>query len=336
MTCFFLNVACRRIIWQVTGSLLLWIGLSPGGIHAAMAATCHCSVTCQSSTGASLTQDWNEQDRAQFPPGPQAGKCKNDCQHTMDKMTAQWALEGKLCKTGQCSGTSKLGTLSAWALTPAAFDNSQQAFCSGGDGSTGATCCPLFATSLSRDQLASMFTIGAHNPGSPYTYSFNSNINTTNLAAYLGQWAQWLRFDGCPAVAGFRITVNVYETNVDAAAPASPDPTLPDGALLATQSVSMTPSVNPATFTMNMASSPNWRRTRVSMVPVDANGRPVQCSKVGPCDNTWTYAWRPTAVAARIANPAASAAQIQRAPTDMRLKESAVQAPVNGRPDIAP
>ncbi len=273
---------------------------------AAFAATCHCEVTCTSSNGQTLNKSWNEQDMLQT--GPNAGKCKDHCQATLNAQTAVWAREGQLCKTGNCSGTAKLGTFNPYNITPVGFDNTAQNFCNPGDpGPNSNPCCPEFTKNIKPSTVASFFTEGQHALGQTYTMTFNSNGAFSNqLETNLAAWAKWLQVDGCPGVVGFKISYQLYNTG----SPAKPVGSNPPGLtpVFGPQVVIYAgTSVLPPTFTWNVPSSPNWWFVKATVTTVGARGEEVACKKDDLCFNNFYTGWIDDALTSMKVAPGAAA-----------------------------
>jgi hypothetical protein len=152
---------------------------------------------------------------------------------------------------------------------------------------TATLCCPEFTKAYPQGFVRNMFTEGTHTSGTGLSQTFSgTSANSVALANNLKNWANWLAVDGCPAVAGFRITYSLYNTG-GTVKPTSA--TLPFGSTLLSgspQSVTyMNGVVSPTAFTWNVPASPNWWFIQVSVVTVNAQGQPVQCSKARPCMN---------------------------------------------------
>jgi hypothetical protein len=263
-------------------------------------ATCRCEAVCTSDSGQTITQNWNAQSMLAHPAGPQRGKCKDHCQARLNEMTSVWAREGKLCKTGRCTGTSSLGTHGPISLTAVGFDNSSQDFCKTTTGG-GNACCPEFTKGMTFSHWASLFTVGAHVVGQPYQVSLNGSAPAmASLANYLHNWAQWLKLDGCARAVGFRLNFAIHDTGVNA--PNAPAPSVVGVQVGATQAISTTGgTVTPAALNWSMPSSLNWHRVFIRLVAVDKAGQPVECSKSAGCDQGWTFSYRPTAANAKLA-----------------------------------
>lgn len=297
------TLARVRRVFLALGVTTLVMFLAPS----AFAATCHCDVTCTSSNGQTINKSWNEQDISQFPPGPQAGKCKDYCQATLNAQTAIWAREGQLCKTGNCSGTAKLGTLSPYNITPVGFDNAAQNFCAPPPPGGVNPCCPEFTKNIKPSTVASFFTEGQHALGQPYTMTFNSNSAFSNqLETNLAAWAKWLQVDGCPGVVGFKVSYQLYNTG-SPVKPTGPNPSglVPFGAPHVV--IYAGTSVLPPSFTWSVPASPNWWFVKATVTTIGANGQEVACKKDDGCFNNFYTGWIDDAITTMKTGPGSAA-----------------------------
>ena len=273
---------------------ILWFGLSllTGPVHA-QTHNCWCQITCTSN-----------QSGQSFQPNPSVvsvgspyswpitpskhNDCSNRCLGYLQDHALEVADAGKLCLTGVCRGKSWIGTGIGGPRDTNSninFDNSNKPYCTDPKGG----CCPEFTKGITPGNMASLFVEGAHQPGQPYTMSFNSNGTFSNaLEGYLKEWAHWLNFDGCQGVVGFSIKYDLYNTG----SPTKPTGPNPVGSLLVSQTVTYVGlAVTPASFNWNVPASPNWWFVKATVTPIGSNGKPVECTKTSGCMDRIYTGW---------------------------------------------
>lgn len=301
----------QRVAWsrRVIQMLGVCFALVLSGLaQTAFAATCSCAVTCTTSNGPSYTQSWNEADMSQLPPGPQAGKCKDRCQATLNQKTSEWALAGKWCKTGSCDGTSQLGTLNPVNLDAVSFDNSNRDFCPRTPGPETNPCCPEFTKVMTPGKIRSFFKEGTHTPGQPYTMTMDTNGTFSNqLETSLKAWADWLKADGCAGVTGFKLEYKLYNTNSTVKPTTSVVPNTYT-ASTSTTLLYLMAGVVPPGFVWNVTPSPNWWFVKVIATPIGANGQAVACAKTDNCFDRFYTGWIDDAMTAARVMPGAGGA----------------------------
>jgi hypothetical protein len=257
---------------------------------------CYCDVTCRSSKGQTSSPGettlggklWQHlaADRAE---------CQNRCQAHINANIQTWGAQGKMCDSVTCTGTSWVGTNKERRTSQHSIDRGSTPDCRKVD-PTGNACCPEFTKTITPGNIASFFTESQHGIGQPYTMTFNSNGTFSNaFEASLKSWADWLRADGCPNVVGFKVDYQLYNTN----SPVKPTGIGAIGSYTAgaLQSVTyISGNVVPATFTWNIAPSPNWWFVKVNVTPIGKNGQPVTCAKASGCYDRFYTGWIDDAV----------------------------------------
>ncbi len=261
---------------------------------------CFCDVKCTSSKGQTLSPGevtlggtlWQHlaNDRAE---------CQQRCQQHINSNIQAWAAQGKMCDSVTCTGTSRVGTNSERRTSQLSIDRGSASECR--PGPSGNACCPEFTKNITPGNIGSFFAESQHGIGQPYTMTFNSSGAFSNaLEASLKSWADWLRADGCPNVAGFKLDYQLYNTN----SPVKPTGTGAIGSYTAgpVQSVTyINGNVAPATFTWNIASSPNWWFVKVTVTPIGQNGQAATCAKSAGCFDRFYTGWIDDAVTLRAA-----------------------------------
>lgn len=286
-------------MWKRALQTLLLCSLFLAGMPATADVHCHCdALTC---TGGSVPDI--PQVGGYFPqqsPAKQA-QCHDYCQAQLSQRIADWMANPANCgKTISCQGISQVGT--AHNKPPFSVAHDAPA-CP--PPPAPADCCPKFLQTPASRNLRFAFQDGGHGLGNTYTMTFaGTSAPAIAFAQHMTNWAHWLASEeGCPGVAGFRLTMQLYNTN---------SPTAPSGGALPAGSTPIggpqvvnlaSGAYSPNTFAWTVPESPNYLFVDVNVVPVGRDGKQVPCSKAGDCAGKYhPYAgWIINSVAARIA-----------------------------------
>ena len=269
------------------------------GATSAFAEThnCWCEIKCSSSqTGQSFTQSEQSVGTPFGWPITAAkhDQCSNRCLGLVQDQGKAVADAGKLCKTGNCSGKSWIGTGTGgprMTVSNVDFDNSSKPYCQG-PGPDGNPCCPEFTKAIKPASVKTMFAESDHELGKPYTITFNSNGSFSDaFEGYLKEWAHWLNVDGCRGVVGFSISYQLFNTN-STVKPTGPNPPAGSTAPLQTQVVTyINGNVSPPSYVWNIPASPNWWFVKATATPIGKDGKPVVCAKTTGCMDRIFTGW---------------------------------------------